>query len=163
MIGLNKETFIFFILICLYANFACILLGLAVSAFTPTIEAAHSLGPLLMFMNINFGGFYIRIKSLPLILKWFPYLSIFQWAFRALLTNEVQGLQFTCNNVDTSKCILTGEEVLSTLDFDGHSTSYGIFGLGMLMLVYLLILYLFLELSNIRYINIGYIGNKYVM
>ncbi len=158
---MNFDTFGYFILICLFANFTCILLGLAISAFTPTVEGANALGPSFMIIGIIFGGFYIRVDSLPLILEWIPYISLFQWSYRSLITNEFKGLEFTCGSVDTSKCILTGEEVLYTLDFQGHSTAYGMFGLGMLMLVYLFGLYLILELSRFRYIGTGFTGKKY--
>ncbi len=158
---MNFDTFGYFILICLFANFTCILLGLAISAFTPTVEGANALGPSFMIIGIIFGGFYIRVDSLPLILEWIPYISLFQWSYRSLITNEFKGLEFTCNSVDTSKCIMTGEEVLYTLDFQGHSTAYGMFGLGMLMLVYLFGLYLILEFSRFRYIGTGFTGKKY--
>lgn len=158
---MNYDTFGYFILICLFANFTCILLGLAISAFVPTIEAANALGPPFMIIGIIFGGFYIRVDSLPLILEWIPYISLFQWSYRALITNEFDGLDFTCDSDDKTKCILTGEDVLYTLDFQGHTTSYGVFGLAMLMLVYLVALYLILEFSKFKFIPLGFVGKKY--
>ena len=162
MIGLNPDTFGNFILITMFASFTCILLGLAISASVPTVEAANVLGPLFIIIGIIFGGYFLRIGSLPIILEWIPYMSLFQWAYRALMTNEFQGLTFTCVGLDPSQCITTGEEVLKALDFDGHSTSYAVFGLAMLMLAHLSLLYTILDFSGSQFTSLGHSGWKYI-
>jgi hypothetical protein len=158
---LNRHTFGYFILIAMFANFTCILLGLAISAFAPNMEAAAAMGPPFVIIGIMFGGFYIRIDSLPIILNWVPFISLFQWTFRGLATNEFQGMTFTCDSTDVSKCMTTGEQVLTTLAFNGHSTSYAMFGLAMLMLCYLAALYFILLFSSGSYTPLGFIGSQF--
>lgn len=158
---MNNDTYGLFILIQMMTNFVAIILGLAISAIAPSVEAASSIGPSFIIIGILFGGFYISVDSLPIVLNWIPYISIFQWAFRALATNEFQGIKFTCNSADPSQCIATGEEALATLDYSGHSTSYAVFGLGMLMLVYIFVLYLILLFSTFKFSPLGHAGSTY--
>ena len=161
LIEMNADTFGYFILILMMTNFVAIILGLIISACAPTVEAANALGPPFIIIGILFGGFYISVDSLPIILNWIPYISLFQWAFRALATNEFKGLKFECDSVDPTQCIATGDEALAALDYSGHTTSYAIFGLGMLMLVYIAALYLILAFSTYKYCPLGHVGSAY--
>jgi ABC-type multidrug transport system ATPase subunit/ABC-type multidrug transport system permease subunit len=160
--NLNPNSYGYFILICLFANFTVTLLGLSISSFAPNAAAADAMGPPFLIIGILFGGFYIKISSLPVILDWIPWISVFQWTFRGLCTNEFKGLHFTCDASSIDQCTLTGEEALKQLDFDGHTTSYAMFGLGMLMLCYLGGLYLLLVLNDQRYLRLGHVGHRFV-
>lgn len=157
--GLNPDTFGEFILICLFINFAVILLGLAISAFAPNADAAAAMGPPFLIIGILFGGFYVKIDTLPIVLNWIPYISVFQWGFRGLCVNEFAGETFSC---DTSpdQCMTKGEEVLRALDFDGHTVNYAMFGLGMLMLCYLAGLYILLVLNEAKFLKLGHVGSS---
>ena len=78
-------AFLYFLLIIMMVNFVACSLGLAISAFAPTTDAANALGPPLVIVGIIFGGFYISIDSLPIVANWIPYLSMFKWSFEALM------------------------------------------------------------------------------
>ena len=116
--------------------------------------------PFLIFGGL-FGGFYIKIDSLPIILNWIPYISAFRWSFQALCINEFTGQSFSCDLTPTSQCLYTGEEVLKTMGFDGHTTNYAVFGLGMLWVAYLVWVYLLLEFNRFSFLPLGYTGWKY--
>jgi hypothetical protein len=158
MVGLNPKTFGYFILICMLSSCTIIALGLCISAMAPSVEAANAMTAPFLIVGILFGGFYIRVSSLPIVLNWIPYVSAFRWAFEALCVNEFKGETFNCNLVPSTQCLTTGEQVLATLDFDDHKTDHGVFGLGMLWIAYLVWLYLLLELKRARYTPLGYIG-----
>ena len=52
-----------------------------------------------------FGGFFLNIDSLPSCISWLQYLSLFKYAFAAIMQNEFRGLKFTCDDQD-SRCAL---------------------------------------------------------
>lgn len=161
LIEFQQGRFGYFILISMLCNAASIVLGLAVSAVSEDVDHASAMGVPVMILSILFGGFYISIDSLPIVANWIPYISIFRWAYQALCINEFQGLTFECDSTDISECILTGEEVLKTMDFAGHTTAYPCFGLGMLLLGLLGVAFLNLELSTITYTRLGHVGRSY--
>jgi ABC-type multidrug transport system ATPase subunit len=63
MVGLNENHFIEFALILMLLNLTAAALGLAVSAMSPSVEAANAASTPFMIIAILFGGFYINIKS----------------------------------------------------------------------------------------------------
>lgn len=161
LVGLNPHTFGYFILICMLNSCVIIALGMVVSALAPNVDAANALSAPFLIIGILFGGFYIKIDSLPIILNWIPYISAFRWSFQALCINEFKGQSFSCNLTPTSQCLYTGEDVLATMDFDGHTTSYPVFGLGMLWIAYLVWLYLLLEFNRYSFLPLGYTGWRF--
>jgi ABC-type multidrug transport system permease subunit len=97
-----------------------IALGLLISALAPNVDAAAALMPLFLIIGVLFGGFYIKITSLPPVLNLVPYVSSFKWGFEALCINEFKGETFLCDpDAPANQCQRTGEEVLKTLSFDG--------------------------------------------
>jgi hypothetical protein len=44
----------------------------------------------------NKTGFFIAAASIPIWLAWLQYVSIFYWAYRALLVSQYVGLTLTC-------------------------------------------------------------------
>jgi ABC-type multidrug transport system ATPase subunit len=120
LVGLNPHTFGYFILICCMNAMVIIALGLVVSALAPNVDAANALSAPFMIIGILFGGFYIKISSLPPVLNLVPYVSAFKWAFQALSINEFKGQTFSCDLVPSTQCLLTGEQVLETLHFQGQ-------------------------------------------
>lgn len=157
---MNQSTLGQFVGICLLSNATALALGLAISSFAPSVEAAGALGPVFLIVGILFGGFYIKISSLPIVLNWIPFISLFRWAFEALCINEFQGRTFTCNTTP-SQCLLNGEEVLQTLSYSGHSVNYPIFGLSMLLLCYLAGIYFLLLLNKQRFTPLGFVGSGF--
>lgn len=162
IIGFQKERFGYFILISMLCNCASITLGLAVSAVSADVDHASAVGIPVLILSILFGGFYISIDSLPIVANWVPYITIFRWAYQAMCINEFRGLEFTCDSANTAQCISTGDQVLQTLDFAGHTTAYPCFGLGMVLLGLLAIAFSLLAFSTITYTPLGYVGKAYL-
>ena len=81
-----------------------------------------------------------------------------RWTFQALTINEFRGLVFSCSGSSNGACVTTGEEVLDTLGFGGHTPQPAIFGLSMVFIGFLLLLFISLEISRIKYMPLGYKG-----
>lgn len=58
-------------------------------------------------------------------------------------------------------CKSTGEDVLYSLSFNGHTTSYAVFGLGMCLLGFLSVAFIILYASRENYTMIGHKGAKF--
>lgn len=56
----------------------------------------------------------------------------------------------------------TGAEVIESLSFDGHTVSYPVFGLGMLLIGFLLIAFFILDKSKLTFLPLGHVGKGYV-
>ena len=164
LVGLNPASnpsrFFLFILIMMYTVVTGVAIGLAVGAGAGSVDAALAIGMPLLITSILFGGYYITISSLPIVLNWFTYISIARWAFEALCINEFDGLTFTCDNVGSANCIATGQQALGTLGFDSHSVSYPIFGLSMLLIGFLCLGYFFLSRQKSTFLTLGHVGAK---
>jgi ABC-type multidrug transport system ATPase subunit/ABC-type multidrug transport system permease subunit len=160
IVGLNPTQFGQFQGIMLVQIITTVLLGYAISATMPTIEASNAFGPLCMIIAILFGGFYITIDALPVVADLIPWISFQRWFFQAVTINEYTGLKFTCDTVGYA-CKTTGEEVLEALSFDGHKTSYGVFGLSMCLLGFLAYTLLIMLNTKETFINLGFVGYEY--
>lgn len=115
-----------------------------------------------VIIGVLFGGFYISVKSLPIVSDWIPYISVVRWTFQALCINEFRGLTFTCYDAASPQsCIHTGEQELSYLDFGDHSTAYAVFGMGMLLLAFLAMSYVRLLNSKMTYLPLGHTGSYF--
>ena len=126
----------------------------------PTIEASNAVGPLCMIIAILFGGFYIDIESLPVVADYVPWISFQRWFFQAATINEYRGLTFTCGSSGYA-CKTTGEAVLESLSFNGHTTAYGVFGLSMCMLGILLYTLAVMCATVDSYLKLGFAGSKF--
>jgi len=160
IVELNPDTFGYFILILMFETLVVTALGLGISAMANSVEMANGIAPPFIVIGILFGGYYIDIKSLPPVAEWIPYISLLRWTFQALCINEFKGLTFTCDGYDDESCIKTGEQALVTLSFDGHSASWAVFGLAMLMLCYLVGTYFIIEFNQLKFLKLGHIGNS---
>ena len=85
----------FWILIEL-ANLCAISLGLATSAFSPTVAFATVLTPLVMEMWRLFSSFFSQPVPLPDWLIWIQYLGFITYTFTGLARNEIEPLEFFC-------------------------------------------------------------------
>lgn len=161
LVHFNDNTFGEFIGIISLQILCAASLGLLVSAISPSLEAANILAPIFLIIAILYGGFYISLDSLPVVLNLVPYLSCFRWSFQALMINEFTGLTFKCDSGGMSPCFQNGEEVLKSWSFDGRSTSYAVFGLAMLTLAFLFFTYLILDHAVESYITLGHKGSNF--
>jgi hypothetical protein len=137
-------------------------LGVFASTISPTVEVANAIGTPMVIIGVLFGGFYISVKSLPIVSDWIPYISVVRWTYQALCINELKGLEFTCYDAASPQsCIHSGEQELAYLDFNGHSTAYAVFGMGMLLLAFNAMSYVSLLNSKTKYLPLGHTGGQF--
>ena len=161
IVGLNAPRFGYFILILMLHVVVTISLGLFISSIAPNVDAANAMGVPFLIIGILFGGFYIDVNSLPIVANWVPYISFIRWSFQALLINEFKGLEFNCDIEPANACIMTGEEYLKKVAFDGHTTAYAVFGMGMLLLCYLTMAFTSLIVNGLKFTKLNWTGAFY--
>lgn len=57
-------------------------------------QASFIMNFLLLF-SLAFTGFLVNVNSIPAVLRWIHYLSVFFYAFEAMLSTELMGVPFT--------------------------------------------------------------------
>ncbi|CAM9914015.1 unnamed protein product [Scytosiphon promiscuus] len=95
MSGLNHnswEPFGYFLLVIVLCNLVALSFCQMLAAATRLQDTAVSLFPVFLFFFIAFGGFIVRIPTLPGYLRsWAPTISFVRWAMEGLVINEFEG------------------------------------------------------------------------
>lgn len=89
-------------------------LYLFIGTLSPNAVVATILSPVTTVLFLMFGGFYINLDNIPVYYTWLYYVSYFRYAYEVLVTNELEGLKFSCLPSDPA-CIPTGEVQLQRL------------------------------------------------
>ena len=93
----------------------------------------------ILLFSLAFTGFLVNVSSIPAVLRWIHYLSVFFYAFEAMISTELAGMSFTFlyQSGPTSETLeiqdITGETFLTTLGFDVNNVTRDI---GVLVGVY---------------------------
>jgi len=101
-------------------------------------QASFIMNFLLLF-SLAFTGFLVNVNSIPPVLRWIHYLSVFFYAFEAMLSTELKGVPFTflytpSPGEDPLEIPdIYGDTFLITLGFDPSDTTRDI---GVLVGVY---------------------------
>lgn len=158
--GLNPHTFHIFILILLIEMFTTICMALMVGALSDTAEAANTLGSPLVIISMIFGGLYVDISTLPLVVNLIPYVSFIRWTFQSFLLNEFQGETFHCSASDGS-CITDGD-LIPNIKYGFHNTdlSFAIGNLLIMTLGFMAAAIVILQYSELKYLPLGHIGRN---
>jgi ABC-type multidrug transport system permease subunit len=115
---LTSPRFLKFAATIVVESFASSAMGLAVSAFAPSTEAAVAMGPAVMVMFIVFGGYYVNAENVPVAFRWITKCSLIKHSFAGLCVNEFAGLDFEpSTNGGLRGDTKHGEEVLERLGF----------------------------------------------
>jgi len=115
---LTTPRFLKFAATIVVESFASSAMGLAVSAFAPSTEAAVAMGPAVMVMFIVFGGYYVNSENVPVAFRWITKCSLIKHSFAGLCVNEFAGLDFEpSTNGGLRGDTKHGEEVLERLGF----------------------------------------------
>merc|ERR1712146_96435 len=111
-------------LVFLAATFCCsflaLNLGLLLAAVVQNEMVVPALSPLILILNLLFGGFYVNTSSIVIPFRYLTYLSYFKWGFEALVYNEFHDLEITCDVTNDEDCLYeNSEEILDVFGFDG--------------------------------------------
>ncbi|RMZ55635.1 hypothetical protein APUTEX25_000218, partial [Auxenochlorella protothecoides] len=107
-------------------TFSCAVgaLSMAVTVASNTAgEASFGMNFIILF-SIMFTGFLVNVSSIPAYLRWIHYLSVFFYAFEAMITNEMTGRTFTFMASGYAQIEgINGNTYLTTLGFDAGATT----------------------------------------
>jgi hypothetical protein len=136
MTGLRDDAGSFFIFVAIIqlVSQCSLSFGYLISAISPTVQVATSIGPPLMMPFLLFGGFFIKDKSIPDYFIWLKYLSWWKYAFEALQVNQWDGFGTIggCDAISKSPnmtvvpCIPNGNIVLERNSYDPDNFGFDI-------------------------------------
>ena len=127
---LEMRRLIYFTLINIIIAFVSQSLGLMLGAiFMENASAAVFLGPITNVPLLLFGGFFVRLSTIPVYLRYFSYLSFVRYAFEAIVVtlygfdrchvdiNELKNSTLKLDWVDYANMLLgeNGENFVNTL------------------------------------------------
>ncbi len=133
MVGLSLDNNAFFkfltilVLFNLTSAAICLLIGIAIKENT----VANLIGILVMLFSLLFAGLFLNRDSVPLYAKWLQYLSIFHYAYEALIINEVKYLTLTEYKYGL-QIQIPGSVILTTFGFDVRALWRDLIGLGVI-------------------------------
>uniref|UniRef100_K1QMC2 Protein white n=1 Tax=Magallana gigas TaxID=29159 RepID=K1QMC2_MAGGI len=142
MSGLTHDsyTFINAAIISVLASAAASSFGYAISAASPSVTIALTLGPLLMTPFLLFGGYFLNNGSVPDYFIWIKYTSWFLYSNELMIVNQWRDINhISCDEANSTVCIHNGKDVIQSLNYDENN-----FVLDLTMLSSLIVLYRFL-------------------
>ena len=83
----------------------------------------------ILLFSLAFTGFLVNVNSIPAVLRWIHYLSVFFYAFEAMMTTELNGQFYTFlyQSSPTAEALeipdISGETFLSSLGFNTENTT----------------------------------------
>eukprot|EP01091_Cochliopodium_minus_P006107 TRINITY_DN1598_c0_g2_i1.p1 TRINITY_DN1598_c0_g2~~TRINITY_DN1598_c0_g2_i1.p1 ORF type:complete len:702 (+),score=193.99 TRINITY_DN1598_c0_g2_i1:254-2359(+) len=120
MIGFQAQAANFFIYVAIII-FICLIMngcGMAIAAFSKTVQIALALTPVILLPMIILCGYFLNKDSIPKYLIWIHYISPFKYGYELLLSQEFTGLTFVCKAselVNGTVCATTnGQQVLAS-------------------------------------------------
>ncbi|CAG8443584.1 9688_t:CDS:10 [Ambispora gerdemannii] len=122
MVGLVNGTseFLKFILVLVLFNLTAASICLCIGILFKEVGVASLLSSLIMLFSMLFGGLFLNKESIPEYLAWLKHFSFFNYAFEALIVNEVVYLQLTEQKFGLSIDV-PGATILTTFGFDASA------------------------------------------
>ncbi|KAJ3064487.1 hypothetical protein HDU98_012104 [Podochytrium sp. JEL0797] len=120
MVGLGhtaSQFFTYYAILLVYV-LAAISLGLCIGSAVPTAEVGMAVGPLVVVLFMIFAGLLLNLTQVTWVLRWLQYLSFMHYTYAALVQNELNNFEFSCNPA-TSICppgnvLLQGSAVVAS-------------------------------------------------
>ncbi len=101
---------------------------------------ANLIGSLVMLFSLLFAGLLLNHDTIPAAAAWLQYLSIFHYAFEALIVNEVRLLTLIDEKFGV-EIMVPGAAILSSFGFNNGAMWPDIINLGVFALVFTLLAY----------------------
>jgi len=142
MTGLVADAphFFVFLLVLVLFNLAAAAICLFIGIVCKDGSVANLIGSLVMLFSLLFAGLLLNHNAIPAAAVWLQYLSIFHYAFEALIVNEVKYLTLIDKKYGLDITI-PGAAILSSFGFNNAAmwsdiTRLGIFGAVFIVLAY---------------------------
>ncbi|KAF9113682.1 hypothetical protein BGX27_001045 [Mortierella sp. AM989] len=146
MVGLVegwKEFGKFFLVLVLFnttASGVCLMIGIMFEA----VGVANLMSSLIMLFSMLFGGLLLNKESIPEQLSWLQKLSFFNFAFEALLVNEITFLQLIQKEYGL-EIDVPGAVILSTFGFNSGAYWEDVRNLGIMAGTFFTVAFLWLQ------------------
>ncbi|KAF9952044.1 hypothetical protein BGZ65_005565, partial [Modicella reniformis] len=146
MVGLVegwKEFGKFFLVLVLFnftASGVCLMIGIIFEE----VGVANLMSSLVMLFSMLFGGLLLNKESIPAKLSWLQKLSFFNFAFEALLVNEITFLQLIQKEYGL-EIDVPGAAILSTFGFSSGAYWKDVQNLGIMGGVFFLVGFIWLH------------------
>ncbi|KAJ9151833.1 ABC-2 type transporter [Pleurostoma richardsiae] len=142
MTGLVPEAskFFTFVLVLVLFNFAAAAICLFIGIVCKDGSVANLIGSLVMLFSLLFAGLLLNHDKIPAAAIWLQWLSIFHYAFEALIVNEVRYLTLVDKKYGLDITV-PGAAILSSFGFNNGAmwadvVNLGIFGVAFIILAY---------------------------
>lgn len=97
MMGLKREAGAFFVFLGILELFVACAAGLSAFvslAYVGSPAVANLVATFSLLLSAMFGGFLIAIDSIPVWLRWAQWISVYRYAWGAMLSNEMRDQRF---------------------------------------------------------------------
>ncbi|KAG2502451.1 hypothetical protein JM16_009796 [Phytophthora kernoviae] len=153
IMGLQVTTgrFLLFLLTLVLFNVAAGSICLLVGVLSKRVGSANLGATVVLLIMLLFGGFLLNSQTMPSSVGWLQQLSIFNYAFEILMTNELKGMLMTFNAPGYPVVPVYGEVYLKTLDMDYENRYYDVIALALIAVVLQVVAFLVLLLQVPRH------------
>ncbi|KAG0304130.1 hypothetical protein BGZ98_005903 [Dissophora globulifera] len=133
----------FFLVLVLF-NFTASGICLMIGIMFEEVGVANLMSSLIMLFSMLFGGLLLNKESIPINLSWLQKLSFFNFAFEALLVNEITFLQLIQKEYGL-EIDVPGAVILSTFGFNSGAYWADVRNLGIMAATFFGVAFLWLQ------------------
>ncbi|KAJ3140054.1 ATP-binding cassette sub- G member 2 [Irineochytrium annulatum] len=150
MIGLRLTVpnFLFWVLTQWIEMIASMAAGFMIASAVDSIQLAQVLGPVVGSIFLIYGGVLLNNADLFYLFRGFQYISPANYAFRANMYNEFDGLSFSCDPSAAHQCFTEGNQVLEQYSITEYGKWTSVGSLVALLAGYTTIAYLILRFAG---------------
>ncbi|KAK3832080.1 MAG: hypothetical protein JOS17DRAFT_110833 [Linnemannia elongata] len=134
------KFFLVLVLFNIVASGVCLMIGIIFE----TVGVANLMSSLVMLFSMLFGGLLLNKESIPDHLSWLQKLSFFNFAFEALLVNEITFLQLIQKEYGL-EIDVPGAIILSTFGFNSGAYWKDVQNLGIMAGIFFTVAFLWLQ------------------
>ncbi|KAJ3190943.1 ATP-binding cassette sub- G member 2, partial [Irineochytrium annulatum] len=136
-------------LVHLLCSLVALAVGFLIGANVSSDKVGKVIAPVVVIIFLLFGGGMINNQDIPVAFRVFQYISPVEWAMRANMRNEFDGVEsIGCPSEVGAPCYSTGAQVLKLYSVDDMSTSVAVGALVGLTVGFLSLAYLSLRLRG---------------
>jgi len=142
MTGLVPEAshFFIFMLVLVLFNLAAAAICLFIGIVCKDGSVANLIGSLVMLFSLLFAGLLLNHNAIPAAAVWLQWLSIFHYAFEALIVNEVAHLTLVDKKYGLDITV-PGAAILSSFGFNNSAMWMDVINLGVFAAVFVVLAY----------------------
>lgn len=136
----DVEHFLIFVLVLVLFNLAASGICLFIGIVCKDGGVANLIGSLVMLFSLLFAGLLLNHNKIPAAAVWLQYLSIFHYAFEALIVNEVRYLTLVDHKYGLDITV-PGSVILSSFGFNNIALWADVLSLGVFAVVFIILAY----------------------